>query len=297
MDLLDCLERTVNEMDALEAIYGSSNDPSQTIESCEFSVVSKEAFALARALLQQSEVEAANYPELQLEITLQTSFNGALDTRELTLKCKLPPGYPELPAKVTILVEGLKRSVRDELASMLNDKASSMSGQEAIMVLVEEFKQLAPEYLSVSSQHQVQIFRSREGETRSLYSFGRRWIWVHHIKDSDRRKSIVAEATGLHLGGFLKAGYPGIIVIEGNTVDCEDFVAWVKGNKSRPGGFGRNWGHHVRGHVDFNTVEERRFTNQFTELEDMAILGKFCKEQGVEREFLEYVLQHRGSDS
>jgi hypothetical protein len=52
---------------------------------------------------------------------------------------------------------------------------------------------------------------------------------------------------------------------------------WIKGNKSRPGGgFGRNWGHHVRGEF---FVTEPRFTNEsFSALEeDMAVLAAACQ--------------------
>ena len=38
------------------------------------------------------------------------------------------------------------------------------------------------------------------------------------------------------------------------------------------------------------------FGDAFEELDDLAILGRECKEKGVEDEFLEYVLQHRGSE-
>ena len=72
-------------------------------------------------------------------------------------------------------------------------------------------------------------------------TIGRRWIWVHHITNSGRLKQIVTEAEELKLGGFLKGGYPGVVIVEGDSKSCDEFVVWVKGNKSRPGGFGRNW--------------------------------------------------------
>lgn len=160
------------------------------------------------------------------------------------------------------------------------------------MDLLEDFKDLMQKYQDEPSGP-IEPSEGHES-VQPDPCYGRRWIWVHHIKDIDRRKSIVAEASCRNLGGFLKSGYPGIIIVEGHSSDCDDFVTWVKGNKSRPGGFGRNWGHHVRGHVDINTVEERKFTNQFQEMDDMAELGNECKKRGAETEFLEFVMQHRG---
>eukprot|EP00986_Skeletonema_menzelii_P003516 scaffold1089_cov131-Skeletonema_menzelii.AAC.9 len=53
-------------------------------------------------------------------------------------------------------------------------------------------------------------------------------------------KQIVIEAQDRNLGGFLKAGYPGVVCVEGDSDACDDFVVWIKGNKSRPGGFDRH---------------------------------------------------------
>jgi hypothetical protein len=129
--------------------------------------------------------------------------------------------------------------------------------------------------------------------TSSVPNLGicRRWIWVHHITNNDRRKQIIIEAHDRNLGGFLKAGFPGVVVIEGDCIACDDFVVWIKGNKSRPGGFGRNWGHHVRGEA---TAEQRQLPAVFEELEDdMGLLGSFCREFNVEDEFREFILQQK----
>ena len=63
---------------------------------------------------------------------------------------------------------------------------------------------------------------------------------------------------------------------------------------SRPGGFGRNWGHHCRGEVNFARAE-KCLPGIFDELEDMAVLGELCRNCGLEDEFLRYVLQHKGA--
>ena len=122
-------------------------------------------------------------------------------------------------------------------------------------------------------------------------SIKRAWIWVHHISNTDRLKQIVIEAKQYKLGGYLKGGYPGVVVVEGQSQSVDDFISWIKGNKSRPGGFGRNWGHHVRGEA---FVVKRQLPIQFEELEDdMSRFGKLCKEAGVDKEFREFILQHK----
>ena len=160
--------------------------------------------------------------------------------------------------------------------------------------MIEEAKELAPSLMAREKKVIDNGTQQQSTEERDPNLFGRRWIWVHHIKDKDRRKSIRKEAQDLNLGGFLKSGYPGIIVVEGKSAACDEFVTWVKGNKSRPGGFGRNWGHHVKGELNFS-VEACCLPREFAELEELADLAGICKDRGLENEFLEYVMQHKGS--
>ena len=141
----------------------------------------------------------------------------------LVLRCKLPLGYPDKPVLTSVSIEGLKRSSRDEIASKLGEKAESLVNQEAVMEMMEEFVRLAEEYLTSTSMEKPEKDDLLPDQTKE--GFGRRWVWVHHIKDSARRKAIVAEAQGRQLAGFLKSGYPGIIVVEGRAFQCDQFVA------------------------------------------------------------------------
>jgi hypothetical protein len=292
LQLLEALERAVNEIDALEAIYG--NDGGEDDAGSSFSVFSMSELEAARSALEAEAVEEERViPQLELKVHTSVETDAG-EKINLSLHCRLPPGYPEqAPALVSASLDGLRRSLREDLSSHLNRKAESMVGFEAVMELVEELREVAPSYLVKEQSLLAERGAKRQDsqDEKKTDMFGRRWIWVHHIKDSDRRKSIVSEARELKLGGYLKSGYPGIIVIEGDASACDEFVSWVKGNKSRPGGFGRNWGHHVRGEINFPTGT-RYLPLEFEELEDLAVLGGLCKEHGLEAEFLDYVLQH-----
>lgn len=286
MDWLDCLERVIVEIDALDAIYGSDESVSLTSEGSRFVVVSLAELEHARSLVEKHHnipLDLESIPELEIEIQLRNVIFDDTKQANMALRCRFSQGYPEQPASVSVSVDGLNRSTREELSARLCQKAEDFAGQEAIMQLMEEFKELAVESLMKESAQsniaEVQKPSNSQQDPAATGGFGRRWIWVHHITNSDRRKSIVVEAKGLNLGGYLKSGYPGIIIIEGRASDCDEFVSWVKGNKSRPGGFGRNWGHHVRGHLDFDNVNDRKFRNVFEELDDLAVLGRLCKER------------------
>ena len=294
--LLEALERAMNEIEALEAIYGDEYNGS---DASHFAVVSKSELNSARSVLEGDVCAYDDKAIPQLEINIVTCFENDDGERiNLGLRCRLPPGYPETtPVSVSASIDGVRRSLREELSAHLNEKAESMIGVEAIMELVDELREVAPSIIAKERSIETNGKKCNASHKVSESEmFGRRWIWVHHITDSARRKDIIREAKDLNLGGFLKFGYPGIIVIEGDSFACDEFVTWIKGNKSRPGGFGRNWGHHVKGQINFPRGT-RCLPIEFEELEDLALLSRVCKERGLENEFLEYVMQHKRVNS
>ncbi|CAJ1930729.1 unnamed protein product [Cylindrotheca closterium] len=294
---LEALERSVNEIDALSAIYGESSESGETdqdeLDSC-FSILSKQEMDVARSILRG---EKAEVPTLEVEISTGVQMDDGT-SEKIILKCCIPPGYPDHPVIPTASSKGMSWSIRDELSSQLAEIAESMVGSESIMGLVAELNEMCPPVLQRMQLNNESSSKSQETTTTSHGdgSYSRLWIWVHHITNNDRRKSIMAEAQGLKLGGVLKHGYPGIILIEGRSNACDDFATWVKGSKSLPGGFGRNLGHHVRGQVQLEAEEEQQlcFASDFQEMEDMAVLGQLCKEKGLEDEFREFAMRHKG---
>ena len=367
----EALERAMNEMDVLRAIYGGDEDngndgviDAETETSFDIVYPGKEELNQVRRRLglyidndsDNDEIDGDNSdsactitttktPELQIEIRTRIDFNddddgdkfNDDDTLIATLRYRLPSGYPEYSSAVvtSIRMVSLTRSTTDEIARTVNEKADALLGTESIMDLIEDAKELLFDHhcrnLSSSSSSTDLAGGGKPNTddssamTDECCYYGRRWIWVHHITSSDRRKSIVREARELNLTGILKHGYPGVVLVEGLVSSCDEFVMWIKGNKSRPGGFGRNWGHHVRGEINFNFDDEpllakpttpemkttmkmkmteplllmttkimtMTMTTTFEEIEDLSVMARSCKEMGLEDEFKEFVMQHK----
>lgn len=53
-------------------------------------------------------------------------------------------------------------------------------------------------------------------------------IWFHHIKSLTKRKNIISWARELHIGGYCKPGFPGIIVCEGAEDDVTEYVSRIR---------------------------------------------------------------------
>ena len=281
IEQLETMERAVREIEALQAIYGD--------DGADFIVHSSQELLTAQHALESNDLLSV-IPSLDVELRLNLEeVEGSPRAR---LRVALPAGYPESAASASVSVDGLRRAQQDQLSAQMSEKAKDLAGQEAVMELVIELNTMVVDLLNAagsieSTEDESAVPLTVDNQT----GFGRRWIWVHHITNTGRKKSIVIEAQELKLGGFLKAGYPGVVVVEGETPACDEFVNWIKGNKSRPGGFGRNWGHHVRGEI---SVTSRQLPLNFEEVEEnLAVLSAACKGCDLEAEFLEYVMQHK----
>ncbi|KAL7552573.1 hypothetical protein ACHAWF_015810 [Thalassiosira exigua] len=284
---MDELERALLEIEAMLGIF--CHHFSDESHEAEFVVTTPEAFERARTVIECRDdcTESFDVPRLDVEAIIHCNGGSSGCAR---LRIGLPPGYPSfVNAEVTVLSvpNNYSRRQLDELSTTLRSLAKELLGSEVLMEIMNKCRVAMEDWDRVLDTDKE---CRGDGCVNRTESIGRRWIWVHHITNSTRLKQIVSEAQTLKLGGFLKGGYPGVVVVEGNANSCDSFVSWIKGNKSRPGGFGRNWGHHVRGET---IIEKRQLPECFEELEDMGKLGALCKEFGVEEEFREFILQHR----
>jgi len=330
---LDALERKVQEIQALSLIYndiddGEENDNSANDTKCaktSFKTLTIDEFDEAQNLVENYQngdysdiitTSPAEFLSLRVELHLVIESDKE-ETNEPTNKkfgearvhFTLPPNYlndeESSPISVSVVSIGnMNRSKRDEVTNILNGKAQEYaeSSSESIMFLIQDLQD------TISCiQEEDEIEKDVENDAEGINgisavssSFSRRWIWVHHITNSGRIESIVEEANDLSLNGYLKSGYPGVCVVEGLSSKCDQFVQWIKGNKSRPGGFGRQWGHHVRGQIEFQEDEKsesgRGFTNEKFEHvgEGLGDLADKCRDINywMEDEFKAYVMQH-----
>jgi hypothetical protein len=232
------------------------------------------------------------------------------------LSIRLATGYPEYEAAVIVSLKVVEEETNgsrkflqeragttDCVRSKLNDEVRSLKGTEAILHLLDLAKELISECMTQqledkraqTQQHSTtgNISAETSSTTPQHPYYGRRWICVHRITNSDRRKSILREAQSHQLSGCLKHGYPGVIVIEGSLASSDEFVRWIKGNKSRFGGFGRKWGHRARGEIPFEEESGRRLPRTCDEMDDLSLLSALCSDCGLQDEFLQFVMQHK----
>jgi len=228
----------------------------------------------------------------EVSLAFKLAVGGDDGNHTVDIRAHLPAGYPVVASRLSVFaLAGASTSDRDQISSHLLAKAEELKGNEAIMELLQECIERCEELISNRTQSNIEQSTSSNHAVDDS-RLQRCYIWVHHVTDNNRKKAIVEEARSLGLRGCLKAGYPGVVVIEGPSSAAQDFIIWIKGNKSRPGGFGRNWGHHVRGQIE---IDDFVFPDSSFEAieEDMSALGKCCPVG----EFREFVLQHGGNQT
>lgn len=86
------------------------------------------------------------------------------------------------------------------------------------------------EVLSWIQDHQDLLAVSNDSASKSTNeptlkktSYARLWIYSHHIYNTEKRRNIVHWAEELHLNGFSLPGKPGIICVEGQESDVDEY--------------------------------------------------------------------------
>jgi len=118
-------------------------------------------------------------------------------------------------------------------------------------------------------------------------SFGRRLIYSHHIISKVKRADIKDLAAHHQLTGYMKIGWPGLLIIEGREDDCLAFYDTIRR---------WNWQYLVVRREERDdlvvpamneekSLQDHRFFKSFLEVEDMSTVGQHCREVGLEAFF------------
>lgn len=168
-------------------------------------------------------------------------------------------------------VPKLVEACRDEIV---------MGEESVFLVLTRAEEWIADNWDDYCSEPIVQeaLAMPKIGGSTSV-TLGRRLIYSHHIISKIKRSDIKQLASQYKLTGYLKIGWPGLILIEGAEDDCLAFYDEI-----------RPWCWKflvVRGEQQEQVREieaNRKFVN-FVETDDMSLVAQRCREVGLEALF------------
>jgi hypothetical protein len=177
---LEALERAVDEVDALEAIFGYDEGG--------FTVHSAAELAAARSAVEAGAAPDDDWqaPALELELRVEIEAEDEGAAQAARLRCTLPGGYPDsCCAVVSVAMEGVRRATQDALTEQLGQAAAALLGEEAVTELVQQLQEIAPAALA-EERAAIAASAAQPAEPVStaaggrLDGFGRRWMWAHH---------------------------------------------------------------------------------------------------------------------
>ena len=179
MGSLEALGRAVEEIEALEAIFGYDEGG--------FTVHSDAALASAQAAADGSvaggglgAAAAGHRAAAEARGGGRGRGRGGGGRTDGEAPDSLPPGYPEsCGASVSVSVEGLPRAAADTITAALTTKAATLLGDEAVMELVQELQDVAPGVLAAERAAIAAAVppACEPAGAADDGSFGRRWMW------------------------------------------------------------------------------------------------------------------------
>ena len=228
---------------------------------------------------------------------------------------------PQAPSSSPLV----KLAYKEGLSSLLShcrETASSVLGCEGVFLvlsaadewvqdiwptLVQEHDQkLSLQRTHGPSWHSPDLTMAHESApTTRTVTLGRRLIYSHHIIAKQKRKDLQELAQHYQLTGYVKIGWPGLIIMEGRDEDCNAFYdeirqwSWqylvVRGEMQEPitvepGDETDNKNRHYDNQrLDQDTEEkclnEKRRFEGFHEVSEMSIVAAACREADLEALF------------
>ncbi|CAF2092805.1 unnamed protein product [Rotaria magnacalcarata] len=264
-----CIEQQLNEIELLHCCYPSAD---------EFYFDDIEAITEAKEFIG----EKRDYLQRNLGFIIKLHLNDINTTVELQFI--YPLHYPESPVDVhlrTYLSRECYEKFNESVKSFLNNKISS---QEPYIM----------EFISWIQDNQTLFLISNDTAAKltneqiiTKKNFTRLWIYSHHIYNIDKRRNIINWAHELHLNGFSMPGKPGIICVEGQESDVDEYwtrlrnLTWKKlqiKEKESLGDIEDN-------RLCFNQFQELAFLHDNHTKQDLGQFYQYLQDKQLERMF------------
>ena len=180
-------------------------------------------------------------------IELGTGIDDDDQVVVIGLTCHIPVGYPSsgvLDVKAAIQSANCSHGVRKcaldalpELEELCMYEAKANEGEESIHQIFSLASGWANTdwYNMLSKQRSESIDETKEFTSGSggglSFEICVALVHTHHLVETDRIQHVKKNASKLSLGGYIKVGKPGFILVEGNEEDCINLVEVISNCK------------------------------------------------------------------
>ena len=145
----------------------------------------------------------------------------------LEIICRLPKLYPlkthpDVFIRTLSTSKNLNKRFSQDLAAYVKE---SHSFDCSILNIIEWVKENIASYMTSDSN--VEILTSEtSSHDNGKVRFSRMFVYCHHIFSVEKRKSVVQIAKEMGVNGFIMPGKPGVICVEGEENDVQEF--WIR---------------------------------------------------------------------
>jgi len=228
-------------------------------------------------------------PVIYRRLKLPTS--GYDDSLCVILSLCMVPGYPETDRlDIACSVEqgkssaALLRSAYNAFPKLIETCREQLEvGEESVLLVLsradEWIEDSWPDFLGPAAVAEERPTAPASSISSAAKVLGRRLIYSHHLISKIKRGDMRDLASHYKLTGYMKIGWPGIIILEGEEDSCAAFYDHV-----------RRWAWKylvVRGEQQERVLDldaSRKF-DQFIETEEMSRVAQHCRDVGLEALF------------
>ena len=149
----------------------------------------------------------------------------------LEVNCCLPQRYPHDIPEVYVKSNSLARDVQKELKESTCEFLSSLErGELCIVSIIQWLQETWPDFYerSVRLTKDEEAKKTSNREEKFEQNLSRIWLYMHHIYSKTKRKHIIDWANESKLTGFSLPGKPGVVCIEGDSRETEEYFSRLR---------------------------------------------------------------------
>ncbi|XP_073445765.1 RWD domain-containing protein 2A [Dendrobates tinctorius] len=201
----ECLQLQLLEMEMLFSMFPSKED---------IVIIGATSLSILRRYLEGTNESPP--PNIQFSVFVKTEDR----TDKAELHVYLPHSYPTGEPQLFVRSSALDKLQHNNLNKCLATYVSSLDrGDLCITNAIQWLTDNLSSYVEKSKST-----NGKEADSKNVsMTFHRMWIYSHHIYRQELKKKILDCAKRLNLTGFCLTGKPGVICIEGDKEQCEEF--------------------------------------------------------------------------
>lgn len=202
-----CLQKQIDELDMLQSIFCNAGE----LKIADHSVTADINEYLEHKLDRITE---------KLEYTICFHIkNTSVDVR-----FELPHLYPLIESpNVSVRSSLCTKSIESTIKHILDEYIQTLEKSDVyVYEVITWIKDNFDEFLAAEKNTTLSM-NDEQAAKKSDILMERLWIYSHHIKSKTKRQNIVKHSKELELSGFMLPGKPGIICVEGEKENTQNF--------------------------------------------------------------------------